>query len=144
MKTIIILTICFWFSTFCFAELPPKAYLAMKRKAPEQLLLLVEEVRLDSTQNHSEIIGDYIFRKVKITATVRQIYSSETSLQEGDTICIEYAEKILPPNSRFVDNPVKPMLNKHTLYKSFLRIGKNSSYELAADMHSFEKISSKP
>jgi hypothetical protein len=122
------------------AELPPDVYRDLQARAPEVLVIAVQDVR---TQETRESWGRRLH--VTVTAKVRQVQRSRTKLKPGQSIFIRYTHDRY--NEPVAGPGQVPVLRKGQTCPAFLRYSgqakgkaKRSYYGVAAGGYSFERM----
>jgi hypothetical protein len=114
-------------------ELPPSVYKDLQANSPEALTILVEGVRVSSTQGKTAT-------KLEITAEARveTIQRSASGLKPGDVIRIRYVHR---DNKPPLPGPSEPeILTKNRIYPAFLIRSEKEVYTTAAGGYSFRPV----
>ena len=69
-----------------FAEMPPRAYENMQRRAPEYVTIKVKATNMDETKTS----GEWKEERMSVQAEVLQVERSKSGLKAGDLIHIKY------------------------------------------------------
>ncbi|MFV0416182.1 MAG: hypothetical protein ACK5NG_07415 [Chthoniobacterales bacterium] len=124
------------------AELPPSAYEAMQKQAPEALeieVLRVELSELPKPEDPEALKKPWPSHKVTVTATVTKILRTASKLEEGQFINIIYNLEERP--KMWAGPGVIPLLKKDAKVPAFLeRVGGTSDFTPAAGAMSFSKF----
>lgn len=115
------------------AELPPTAYRAMQRKAPEVVTIRVLAVHQNTTK---ESWGDRIH--VTLTARVLKVTRTKSGLKPRQTITIRYTNDhyTLP----MAGPSQTPILKARQTCPAYLSQIKRTTYAPVAGGYSFEKV----
>lgn len=114
------------------AEIAPRYYTEMQETAPEHL-----EIQVTKVNRGLRVFGGN--QPVTVTAVVREVRQSQTGLQVGQTIRIQYTH--FKPNRRWVGPRPIPLLEKGRTYPAFLSWSDDEQvYRPAARGASFEPL----
>jgi hypothetical protein len=114
------------------AELPPSAYEAMQREAPEFVKIEVLRVEIEPGAEAGE-------QKVTAVALVGHVERSASGLKPGDLITISYGVRERPKD--FVGPGQIPILEERTETIAFLKpTDESSTYTPAAGAMSFSQF----
>jgi len=119
-------------STLCHAELPPSAYEAMQKKAPEYLEIKVLQVTVGPSGKEGVTI-------IEATAQVVDVKRSESGVKSNALIHIVYTIETRPEG--FVGPSPIPVLKQGEQTIAFLqKIPDSMDFRPAAGAMSFEKF----
>ena len=94
-----------------FAELPPYVYEELQKKAPESLLMKVDDVAIKPSV--------FAYTRVNVVAHVLAVSRSNSRLKKNDKITIIYTTFTSRPKGWVGPSPV-PILEKDKTYRAFL------------------------
>ena len=118
--------------TASFAALPPSAYQAWQKEAPEYLSIQVRSVKTTETQK-----PDWVEVAVSLQAQVKQIRRSRSRLKAGDVITIRYERRT--HKGPWAGPAPVPLLVKGQDYPAYLK-KVQKGYEPAAGAYSFSEL----
>jgi hypothetical protein len=119
--------------TVSFAALPPSAYQAWQKEAPEYLSIKVRSVQTTEIQK-----PDWVEVAVSLQAQVKQVRRSRSRLKVGDVITIRYERRT--HKGPWAGPAPVPLLVQGQDYPAYLKKAEKE-YEPAAGAYSFSELS---
>lgn len=114
-------------------ELPPEAYIAMQKKAPEFLRIRVLDVKTRIAKLH-----DRTDTFVELSAKVEKVMRSATKLKPGQKIAIRYTvTEHTPP---WAGPGLVPIPKKAARSVAYLAKARQGAYEPAAGRYTYETM----